>query len=248
MATQSRQKNKFNTSRTLNFEDFELRGTMQEFLQDEPKSNDGVLNFATISGFAILFIALTFILQLLGLSIGPDLSDVVEILPLIGGVLVTLVGFGFFVGDRQKEEKSKSSGSSKSRSDSYKYDVHGSEVDFGTSSHSGSSGISNHLNDFEQFAPKSSASDRGFSDRTYIDPYGYKKSRAENRKLYKSRTDKKISGVCGGLAKYFGISSTAVRLLAVLATFMWGTSIIIYIGLAIAMPKEPYDLIDDLDY
>ena len=34
----------------------------------------------------------------------------------------------------------------------------------------------------------------------------------QDKKLYKSRTDKKINGVCGGMAKYVGIDATAIRL------------------------------------
>ena len=34
-----------------------------------------------------------------------------------------------------------------------------------------------------------------------------------NKKLYRSKNDKKISGVCGGIAEYFGIDATIVRLL-----------------------------------
>ncbi|HBI56551.1 MAG TPA: PspC domain-containing protein [Firmicutes bacterium] len=38
----------------------------------------------------------------------------------------------------------------------------------------------------------------------------------ETKKLYRSRSDSMISGVCGGLAKYFGLDPTVVRLLYVL--------------------------------
>lgn len=41
------------------------------------------------------------------------------------------------------------------------------------------------------------------------------------RKLYKSETDRKILGVCGGIADYFGIDSTIVRLIVVFIT-LWG--------------------------
>lgn len=40
------------------------------------------------------------------------------------------------------------------------------------------------------------------------------------KKLYRSSTDKKISGVCGGIAEYFGIDSTIIRIIyAVLSLF-----------------------------
>lgn len=39
------------------------------------------------------------------------------------------------------------------------------------------------------------------------------------KKLYRSRKDRKIAGVCGGIAEYFNIDSTLVRLLAVITIF-----------------------------
>lgn len=60
------------------------------------------------------------------------------------------------------------------------------------------------------------------------------------KKLYKSSTDKKICGVCGGIAKYFDIDPTIVRLgAAVLTVISVGTGLIAYIVAAIVMPEEP---------
>ncbi|MDD6275531.1 MAG: PspC domain-containing protein [Clostridia bacterium] len=60
------------------------------------------------------------------------------------------------------------------------------------------------------------------------------------KKLYKSKTDKKISGVCGGIAEYFGIDSTIVRLIyALISLFSSGfPGIIVYIILALVMPEQ----------
>ncbi len=54
------------------------------------------------------------------------------------------------------------------------------------------------------------------------------------KKLYKSR-DKKICGVCGGVAEYFGIDPTIVRLIWAIASFFWGTGILIYLILAFVL-------------
>ena len=59
------------------------------------------------------------------------------------------------------------------------------------------------------------------------------------KKLYKSVTDKKIAGVCGGLAQYFGIDSTVVRLVLVLAVLFAGVGVLAYIIAALVMPTEP---------
>lgn len=59
------------------------------------------------------------------------------------------------------------------------------------------------------------------------------------KKLYKSKTDKKIAGVCGGVAAYFGIDSTIVRLLWLLLVVFYGTGLLAYIICAIVMPEDP---------
>jgi phage shock protein C len=61
----------------------------------------------------------------------------------------------------------------------------------------------------------------------------------ESKKLYRSNTDKMLAGVCGGLAQYFGIDSTIVRLIfALLVFFGVGSGIVLYIILALVMPLE----------
>ncbi len=59
-----------------------------------------------------------------------------------------------------------------------------------------------------------------------------------NRRLYRSRTQKKIAGVCGGIAEYFQVDVTLVRLLALLL-FFTGGGLLIYIIAAIVIPEEP---------
>ncbi|AIS60803.1 PspC domain-containing protein [Listeria ivanovii] len=57
------------------------------------------------------------------------------------------------------------------------------------------------------------------------------------KKLYKSSSQKMISGVCGGLAEYFGIEVTIVRLIWVGLTLFFGSGILLYIIAAIIIPK-----------
>ena len=58
--------------------------------------------------------------------------------------------------------------------------------------------------------------------------------------LYKSSTDKKLAGVCGGIAEYFNIDSTLVRLGWVLFSLLGGSGLLAYIIAAIIMPDRPY--------
>ena len=59
------------------------------------------------------------------------------------------------------------------------------------------------------------------------------------KKLYKSNSDKKIDGVCAGVAEYFGIDSTIVRLITVIVALMAGSGILLYIIAALVMPRRP---------
>ena len=58
------------------------------------------------------------------------------------------------------------------------------------------------------------------------------------KKLYRSKTDRKIWGVCGGLAQYFDIDPTIVRVIAVASIFAGTLGIWIYIIMAIVVPNE----------
>jgi len=59
------------------------------------------------------------------------------------------------------------------------------------------------------------------------------------KRLYKSRTDRMIDGVCGGIAEYFGLDATLVRVAWVFLTLLGGSGIILYILAMIIMPVEP---------
>jgi phage shock protein PspC (stress-responsive transcriptional regulator) len=59
------------------------------------------------------------------------------------------------------------------------------------------------------------------------------------KKLYRSRADRRIGGVCGGLAKYFNIDATLVRLLFLLGLLFVGGTFFAYIILMIVIPEEP---------
>jgi phage shock protein C len=54
----------------------------------------------------------------------------------------------------------------------------------------------------------------------------------------RSSSDRMISGVCGGLARYFGIDSTIVRILFLVSVLFFGMSPLLYVILWIVMPQE----------
>ena len=59
------------------------------------------------------------------------------------------------------------------------------------------------------------------------------------KRLYKSNENKMVDGVCGGIAEYFGIDPTVVRLAWVLFCVLGGSGILAYILAAIVMPRRP---------
>ena len=65
------------------------------------------------------------------------------------------------------------------------------------------------------------------------------------KRLYKSRTEKKLGGVCGGIAVYFNIDPTIVRLLWLVTVFCGGGGLIAYLIAYIVVPREPVKLIEN---
>lgn len=62
---------------------------------------------------------------------------------------------------------------------------------------------------------------------------------ADARKLYRSRTNRQVAGVCGGLAEHFNMDATLIRVLFVVLAVLGGSGIIIYIAMWIIVPQEP---------
>ena len=65
------------------------------------------------------------------------------------------------------------------------------------------------------------------------------------KKLYRSRTDKQICGVCGGLAKYLNMDVSIVRLVTVLLVLFAGGGLLAYIIAALIIPEEPSNVVED---
>ncbi|QQQ76872.1 PspC domain-containing protein [Saccharothrix sp. 6-C] len=62
---------------------------------------------------------------------------------------------------------------------------------------------------------------------------------AKVKKLRRSRTDKMVAGVCGGVAKLLGVDAALVRILLVAATlFGFGTGAVLYLACWLLMPEE----------
>lgn len=61
-----------------------------------------------------------------------------------------------------------------------------------------------------------------------------------SKKLYRSKRDVMVCGVCGGIAEYFDIDPTIVRLIAVVLILGWGSGLLAYLIAVLIIPKNPY--------
>ena len=64
------------------------------------------------------------------------------------------------------------------------------------------------------------------------------------KKLYRIRSGRNILGVCGGLANYFDIDPTIVRVVFALIGLFWGAGILAYFIMALVIPENPYEIVD----
>ena len=58
------------------------------------------------------------------------------------------------------------------------------------------------------------------------------------KKIYRSESDRRIAGVCGGIGEYFDVDSTLIRLAFVFFVLAAGTGLLAYVIAAIIMPNE----------
>lgn len=61
-----------------------------------------------------------------------------------------------------------------------------------------------------------------------------------NGRIHKSAADKKLAGVCGGIAEWLGVDPVIVRLAWVLLAVGWGGGVLAYIVCALVLPEESY--------
>lgn len=237
------EKTKQEFTNTFDIEDSELQETLEDFYEEEKKQEKSIWNISTITGFVMLFIVVGVLGQsiagsLFGLEPAFQLTGLMNIMPVIGGILVLAAGFGFLTGDRKKEKKSK-------LKSGFANDFNYSSTSKPVSPYSSKDKLDDFLNIDE--SDRKTSKTRGkysFRDRE-LEAYAL----SQKKKLFRSRTDKKILGVCGGLAKYFGVSSTMVRIIFVLAFLLgYGSFLIVYIVLGIIMPKEPFDLAERYNF
>ena len=64
------------------------------------------------------------------------------------------------------------------------------------------------------------------------------------KKLYRSRTDKKVCGVCAGLAKYLNMDVSIMRIVVLLLCCFAGGGLLAYLICALVIPEEPENIVE----
>jgi phage shock protein C len=68
-------------------------------------------------------------------------------------------------------------------------------------------------------------------------------SSEQYKKLYRSRKERMIAGVCGGLAEFFGMDPTWIRLMFIILFFLGGCTLLIYVIMWLIVPLAPENII-----
>lgn len=63
----------------------------------------------------------------------------------------------------------------------------------------------------------------------------------ETKKLYRSKSDRRVAGVCGGLGEYFQVDPLLIRIMFIIAALAGGPGLLLYIILALLMPEALYE-------
>ena len=162
---------------------------------DDDAQEDSFWNLPTITGLSLILVGVVYLLIELGVWAGPDLGSLVSALPVLGGVLVILLGFGLMDWRSSKSKKAKESTATASEAPA---EAAASEEAPGTA------------------------------------------TATKEKRLERSRTNKKLMGVCGGIADYLNLDPTLVRIAFVIGVIgSGGPFVLAYFALGFIMPKEP---------
>jgi phage shock protein C len=162
------------------------------FADQEPTERKSLVNLPTMAGLSLIVVGIAYLFQFLGIWNGLDMSTLVQMLPILAGVLIILIGLGVLSWRpkrRVRTPRERATGKAKSR--------------------------------------RAATPQR--------DPATGK------RRMTKS-PDKKLAGVCSGIAQYFSIDPTLVRIAFVIGTIASGGPFLLaYIALAFIMPNPVHD-------
>lgn len=225
------------------FDEQVLHKTLEDFYTDaESEKKSSIWNFPTFAGLGLLFLSLFFVFQSgLNSFLGIDLNlidpGIFQPLSLIGGAAATITGLGWFRRRKRKKaieaKRSKTYSFSENRGESF------ASYSSNRSENAKSASDSAFSSDFSSSSSKERTNKAFSFRRSEFETEPYALSR--NNRLFRSRKDKVLNGVLGGLAKYAGVSPALLRLIFVFGFFMSGgfPLLLAYFIASFIIPKEP---------
>ncbi len=217
----------FEIENTVKISDQELQSTLHEFLQEnETRPKESIWNIRTLAGLGFVFTAFAYIghsiaTGIFDLQALPFVTTIMKVVPYLAGAFLGITILSMFKSPgEQKREKEKVKAEKQRVKETY-----------------------DKLDAFLYTEKQDKRYERKERAKA-MDSFEV----STKQKLFRSRTDNYISGVCGGLAKYLGISSSIIRLIFLFGTILgWGSLVLVYIAMVIVMPKEPVSLMDDFN-
>ncbi len=225
------------------------------FFEDEVEP-ESVFNAPTLTGIALIMVGLVYLLAEMGIFSIAALPEIAALVPWLAGIFVVVLGFGLLSRGRSdtkreqaENQRRKASGSrtvhrsSPAREPSFQRtsDGHSNRANVNTSSSSRASSRSSDATERRQAAKEraQSSASPGASTGSSWNPF------KGNKRLKRSMSNKRIMGVCSGIARYLGLDVTLVRVAFVVGLLVTGGQFAFaYIALGWAMPKDT-DLSDD---
>lgn len=203
--------------REFNISHDDLERAYEDFVRnpqemETPKKDKTGVKVASVIAGGVGVVMLMIMLQLMGLEIGPELSFTNHLaIPLV--VLLS----GLLIWSRGRSKKQAGNREEQAERDA--------TPDFKIR-RPGSS---------DNFAYNSSKRTEKTAGKNDYDAYAFKKK----KRLFRTRHDRKILGVCGGIANHFGFDPTVVRIIFVLSTIFYGSTLLVYFVLGFVLPKAP---------
>jgi phage shock protein C len=213
---------------------------------NDTNEDDKKSRIARGAGFIILLLVLLFVFQRYFMPIGPDLTTIVKIVPLTGAILVLVIGLGLLRRARSVRKGSMAS-EWELKDEGLDFDINASAINAdagcGKSSDSVYQGReaekTGHVKGKARKEKQKAASDANSKEHQERDPHEEAYGFETHKKWYRSREEKMLFGVCGGIAERLDVDPTIVRALFALAFLSYGFSFVIYVVLAVILPKKP---------
>ena len=222
----------------------EVEAEMEE--EEEQSKPEGFLNLQTGAGLGLIALGSLYTMQLLGFLSSPLLPALAAVLPWLAGILIVLTGFGVLSWSpatrrRRKARERAARAARRRRQKTMGRRRSPSSDEAGRRARRA----------FEQAARASTRVGQQASaaiEASMSRSRSMAAGRSRGRRLAKSKKLRKISGVASGIAEYFGVDPTVIRIAFVLgAIFGQGAGVLLYIILSFVLPDSDQVKDDDDD-